>query len=83
MEVDLEYSGGLLLEIETKLGIQDQDIQQGMVDPNALSHSTENPVIFEGVDDHGRHSNLSEGTVDSFLEKKDENNSKPGQQVSF
>ncbi|KAE8658720.1 pentatricopeptide repeat-containing protein [Hibiscus syriacus] len=61
-EVDAEYSGGILLDVETRLEVSEQDFQKGLVDSNSESNSTENVSsdLLEGFEHFGKHLNLPE-----------------------
>ncbi|XVE89407.1 hypothetical protein DITRI_Ditri19aG0199200 [Diplodiscus trichospermus] len=61
-EVDAEYSGGVLLHVETRLEVQDIDFQKGIVDTNAESNTVENMSsdLLEGFEHFGKHLNLPE-----------------------
>lgn len=76
-EVDIEYCGGLVLDIETRLEVRDLDLQKGVVDTDVGSSSVRDASsdLLEGFEDLGKQLNFSEGTVDS-QEWKDEGNPK-------
>ncbi|XVF26310.1 hypothetical protein REPUB_Repub14bG0005200 [Reevesia pubescens] len=61
-EVDAEYSGGILLDLETRLEVHDLDFQEGIVDPNSESNSVENMSsdLLEGFEHLGKHLNIPE-----------------------
>ncbi|XP_039052683.1 uncharacterized protein LOC120194439 isoform X1 [Hibiscus syriacus] len=61
-EVDAEYSGGILLDVETRLEVSDQDFQKGLVVSNSESNSAENSSsdLLEGFEHFGKHLNLPE-----------------------
>ncbi|KAG8494876.1 hypothetical protein CXB51_012486 [Gossypium anomalum] len=61
-EVDAEYSGGILLDVETRLEVSDQDFQKGLVDSNSEPNSVENVSsdLLEGFERFGKHLNLPE-----------------------
>ncbi|XP_038993270.1 uncharacterized protein LOC120116975 isoform X2 [Hibiscus syriacus] len=61
-EVDAEYSHGILLDVETRLEVSDQDFQKGLVDPSSESSSAENVSsdLLEGFEHFGKHLNLPE-----------------------
>lgn len=61
-EVDAEYSGGILLDVETRLEVCDQDFQKGLVDSNSEPNSVENVSsdLLEGFERFGKHLNLPE-----------------------
>uniref|UniRef100_A0A6M2F283 SMP-LTD domain-containing protein n=1 Tax=Populus davidiana TaxID=266767 RepID=A0A6M2F283_9ROSI len=76
-EVDIEYCGGLVLDIETRLEVRDLDLQKGVVDTDVGSSSVRDASsdLLEGFEHLGKQLNFSEGTVDS-QEWKDEGNPK-------
>jgi hypothetical protein len=58
LEVDIEYSGGMLLDIETRLEVRELDFQKGMVsDPGSASD------LLEGLEFYGKHLSPMRGTV--------------------
>ncbi|KAA3478409.1 Testis-expressed sequence 2 [Gossypium australe] len=59
-EVDMEYSGGALLRVETRLEVRDQDFQKGIVDTTSESNSVEDMSsdLLEGFEHFGKHLNL-------------------------
>ncbi|PPD91697.1 hypothetical protein GOBAR_DD11345 [Gossypium barbadense] len=59
-EVDMEYSGGALLGVETRLEVRDQDFQKGIVDTTSESNSVEDMSsdLLEGFEHFGKHLNL-------------------------
>ncbi|GMI81921.1 hypothetical protein like AT1G17820 [Hibiscus trionum] len=61
-EVDAEYSGGVLLDVETRLEVSDQDFQKGLVDSNSEPNSVENVSsdLLEGFEHFGKQLNLPE-----------------------
>ncbi|CAK7338642.1 unnamed protein product [Dovyalis caffra] len=77
-EVDIEYCGGLVLDIETRLEVRDLDMLKGVVDTDSGSSSGTDVSsdLLEGFEHLGKQLNLSEATVDS-QEWKDEGNPKP------
>ncbi|CBI26392.3 unnamed protein product, partial [Vitis vinifera] len=76
-EIDIEYSGGLVLDIETRLEVHELDLQKGLVDSNLESSSVEEVTsdLLEGFEHYGKQLNLSEGTV-NVTEHKDEGDPK-------
>jgi len=83
-EVDIEYCGGLVLDIETRLEVRDLDLQRGLVDTDVGSSSVRDASsdLLEGFDHLGKQLNFSEGTVDS-QEWRDEDNPKSGKYRRF
>ncbi|KAA8527964.1 hypothetical protein F0562_035167 [Nyssa sinensis] len=77
LEVDIEYSGGVLLDIETRLEVRELGLQEGIVDTNSESSSVGEvtPDLLEGFEYFGKQLKLSEGTVEA-IEQKDVGDSK-------
>lgn len=73
-EVDLEYSGGVILDIETRIEVKDMDLQKELVDPNSESNS----LLLEEFEQLGNQLNLSDGKSDE-LDQKGEGDAKVGQ----
>lgn len=72
-EVDVEYSGGAILDIETRIEVHELYLQ------NDISNSEEvSPDLLEGFEYFGKQLNLSEGGNDAS-EEKGESNHKLGQ----
>ncbi|GMY12754.1 hypothetical protein FCV25MIE_07993 [Fagus crenata] len=71
LEVDIEYSGGAILDIETRLEVHDLDFQKGIVDSDTGSGSVGDVSsdLLEGFEYFGKQLNLSEETVN---ERKEE-----------
>lgn len=63
LEIDVEYSGGAMLDIETRLEVREQDFQDA-IDTNLESSSAEGvtPRIIEGIEYLGQQLKLPEGT---------------------
>ena len=74
-EVDIEYSGGAVLGIETRLEVRELDPENGMVDSNSVGDVSSD--LLEGFEYFGKQLNLDEGTVDP-LEQKEEVDPKLG-----
>lgn len=72
-EVDVEYSGGAILDVETRLEVIEPDLQNGIADTNIESDSAGNvsSELLEGFEDLGKQLNLSEGKRDE-QERKNE-----------
>lgn len=70
-EVDVEYSGGAILDVETRLEVCEPDLQNGISDANIESNSAENvsSELLEGFEDLGKQLNLSEGNHDEQEQK--------------
>lgn len=76
LEVDIEYAGGVVLDIETRLEVRELDVQKGIVDVNSEEASSVGDVasdLLEGFEYFGKQLNISEGQ-----EHKDEGDPKPG-----
>ncbi|KAK8485229.1 hypothetical protein V6N11_021398 [Hibiscus sabdariffa] len=56
-EVDAEYSGGALIDVETRIEVRDQDFQKGIVDTNSESNLSSD--LLEGFEHFGKHLNLN------------------------
>jgi len=68
MEVDIEYSGGIVLDVETRIEVYDQELQKDGLD-NGLglcSSAEETSDLLEGI-------GLSSNSVDQ-MENRDEGN---------
>ncbi|KAK7380157.1 hypothetical protein VNO78_32622 [Psophocarpus tetragonolobus] len=66
LEVDIEYCGGALLEIETRLEVRELELQRGMEDSNPESSNTGAipSDLLEGFEYLGEQLNLAEGMND-------------------
>lgn len=73
LEVDIEYSGGAVLDIETRLEVHELDLQKGIVDSDtgSVSVGDVSSDLLEGFEYFGKQLNLSEGTVDERKEEGD------------
>ncbi|CAN0854868.1 Testis-expressed protein 2 [Linum grandiflorum] len=76
-DVDVEYCGGVVLDIETRLEVRDLDLQKGIGDTNGEPNSGGDisSDLLEGFQNYGKQFNLPEGTVDT-QEHKDEGDPK-------
>ncbi|XP_050203515.1 uncharacterized protein LOC126653623 [Mercurialis annua] len=74
-EIDVEYRGGLVLDIETRLEVQ--NLEKDMVDANSESSSVGDvsSELLEGIEYFGKELNISEGTAD-MQERRNEGNLK-------
>ncbi|KDP46473.1 hypothetical protein JCGZ_08445 [Jatropha curcas] len=72
-EVDVEYSGGLVLDIETRLEVQ--NLQKDMGDTNSESNSDGDvpPDLLEGIEYFGKQLKLSEGSIDAQDQRNEGN----------
>ncbi|KAI9092499.1 hypothetical protein K1719_027627 [Acacia pycnantha] len=74
-EVDIEYSGGALLDIETRLEVGELDNAPGLEDsdPNSPDASVDvSSDLLQGLEDLGKHLILSDGMGDSQDPKGDD-----------
>ncbi|CAL0322329.1 unnamed protein product [Lupinus luteus] len=73
LEVDIEYSGGAVLEIETRLEVCELELQKGTESSNPeLSNDAAVPSdILEGFEYFGKQLNLSEGANELQEPKED------------
>ncbi|CAL1402337.1 unnamed protein product [Linum trigynum] len=64
-DVDIEYCGGVVLDIETRIEVRDIDLQKGIGDTNTESSSGGDisSDLLEGFEHYGKQLNLPEGTV--------------------
>ncbi|KAM7475242.1 hypothetical protein LguiB_022485 [Lonicera macranthoides] len=71
LEIDVDYSGGAMLDIETRLEVREEDFQD-VINTNLESSSAEGvtPHIIEGIEYLGQQLKLPEGTGDE-IEQKD------------
>ncbi|PON96811.1 hypothetical protein TorRG33x02_075150 [Trema orientale] len=76
-EVDIEYSGGAVLGIETRLEVRELDPEKSLVDSNSEANSVGDVSsdLLEGFEYFGKQLNLTEGTIDA-LEHKEEGDPK-------
>lgn len=73
LEVDIDYSGGVLMEIETRLDVRELDLFKEIEDPNPDSSNAEDvPAnLLEGFEYVGKKLNPAEGMSDSEGPKED------------
>ena len=74
-EVDVEYAGGAILGIETRLEVRELDPEKSTVDSNSVGDVSSD--LLEGFEYYGKQLNVDEGTVDA-VEHKEESDPKPG-----
>ncbi|KAK8630106.1 hypothetical protein V6N13_078916 [Hibiscus sabdariffa] len=70
-EVDTEYCGGALIDVETRIEVRDQDFQKGIVDTNSEPNSVENMSsdLLEGFEHFGQQLDLhKEDIIDSKID---------------
>ncbi|KAI4351951.1 hypothetical protein L6164_006249 [Bauhinia variegata] len=75
LEVDIEYSGGALLEIETRLEVRELNLPRGTEDPESTQSSNDGDVssdLFEDFEFLGKQLNLAEGKTDGQEPKEDD-----------
>ncbi|KAI7985050.1 Testis-expressed protein 2 [Camellia lanceoleosa] len=73
LEIDIRYSSGVVINIETRLEVQELGSEEGMMDTNLESSSVGEVTsdLLEGFEYFGKQLELSEGTLDA-AEHKDE-----------
>ncbi|CAK9164359.1 unnamed protein product [Ilex paraguariensis] len=73
LEIDIEYSGGAVLDIESRLEVRDLDFQEGLVDANLDPSSMEEVKadLLEGFESFGEQLKLSERTVVEVEQKEE------------
>ncbi|CAL0321080.1 unnamed protein product [Lupinus luteus] len=73
LEVDIEYHGDLVLEIETRLEVRELELQRGTEDsnPEASNFGSVPSYFLEGVEYFGKQLNLFERTNDLQEHKED------------
>ncbi|XAR53144.1 hypothetical protein NMG60_11021566 [Bertholletia excelsa] len=84
LEIDIQYSGGAVLDIETRIEVHELELQEGKVDANLESSSVGvvTSDLLEGFEDFERKLELSEGNVDA-MEQKEQEDSKPDGMKSY
>lgn len=72
LEVDIEYSGGVVLEIETRLEVRELELHRGTEDsnPEASNVGSVPSDLFEGFE-YLKQLNLTESTNDLQEQKED------------
>ncbi|KAK9278969.1 hypothetical protein L1049_028551 [Liquidambar formosana] len=72
-EIDIEYSGGALLDIETRLEVRELENQKRLADINSESSSVGGVTsdLLEGFECYRKQLTLSHGTVDPPEQKDD------------
>ncbi|KAI4347396.1 hypothetical protein L6164_008211 [Bauhinia variegata] len=74
-EIDIEYSGGALLEIETRLEVRELDLLRGTKDLESIQSNNVGDVssdLFEDFEYLGKQLNLTEQTSDVLEPKEDD-----------
>ncbi|XXG60462.1 hypothetical protein AAC387_Pa04g2366 [Persea americana] len=73
MEVDLDYLGGVILYIETRLEVCEPDFQKGLVSTSMEPSTAEeaNSDLLEGFEYYGDQLNLSRGIAEK-IDKRDD-----------
>ncbi|KAL5747019.1 hypothetical protein ACOSQ2_024316 [Xanthoceras sorbifolium] len=76
-DVDIEYSGGAVLDVATRLEVCELNAQKGIVDENSESSSVGDVSsdLLEGFEYFGKQLNASEGTI-AGQDQKDEGDPK-------
>ncbi|KAL5554977.1 hypothetical protein UlMin_037213 [Ulmus minor] len=71
LEVNIEYSGGAILGIETRLEVRELDHEKSMTNSNSASSSVEDVPsnLLEGFEYLEKQLNLTEGTTDELEHK--------------
>lgn len=69
VEVDIEYSGGLVLDIETRLELRELELQKGIAGASPEDVSTD---LLEGIENYGNRLNLSKEIIDEEKENDEE-----------
>ncbi|KAJ4962125.1 hypothetical protein NE237_022035 [Protea cynaroides] len=84
MEIDIEYSGGAILEVETRLEVREPAFQKGIrnssLESNSVGEATSD--LLEGFEYLGNQLNHSEEIVDE-IEKGDDGNRKLDDSKNF
>lgn len=80
LEVDIEYSGGAVLGIETRLEVRELDPDKSMAESNHEPSSVRDVSsdLLEGFEHFSKQLKIDEETIDA-LEQKGEGDPKPGQ----
>lgn len=78
LEIDIEYRGGAVLDIETRVEVCDLDISESMTS-NSETTSVDEVAsdLLEGIEHYGNQLKLSEETAEK-MEAKNEGNPKIG-----
>nr|DAD35892.1 TPA_asm: hypothetical protein HUJ06_006532 [Nelumbo nucifera] len=73
MEIDIEYSGGATLDIETRLEVREPDFQKGILNTSLESDSVgeASSDLLEGFENFGNQLKLSE-EADDKIERRDD-----------
>lgn len=79
MEIDIQYSGGIVLDVATRLEVSELEFEERIGDTNLESSSVEEVTsdILEGFEDFGKQLELSEG-ADGAMKQMDEADPKQG-----
>ncbi|KAL8123965.1 hypothetical protein AgCh_011824 [Apium graveolens] len=83
LEIDVEYCGGAVLDIETRVEVCGLDISENMTsnfDPTSVDEVASD--LLEGIEHYGNQVKLSKG-ADEKMEIKNEGNAKFGKMKSF
>lgn len=66
-EVDFEYSGGVVLDVETRLEVRELDANSESSSVGDVSSD-----LLEGFEYYGKQLNISEGNIDEQVQKGEE-----------
>lgn len=77
LEMDVEYSGDMVLYIEVRLDVHDKDFQNGTIDPNVELSSADGVAtdILQGFEHFGKELSCPDENVDSAAQKNEGSNS--------
>lgn len=71
-EVDIEYAGGVVLNVETRLEVRELEVQKGIVDANSEEANSVGVVssdLLKGFEYFGKQLNISEDTINGQVQK--------------
>lgn len=77
LEIDIEYSGGAIFEIKTRLEVQDLELQEGGPSLESSSLDEVKADMLEGIEQFSENLKYSEETADS-CDHRDEGDVKGG-----
>ncbi|XP_051123319.1 uncharacterized protein LOC127246130 [Andrographis paniculata] len=69
LEIDVEYLGGMLMEVETRLEIQELEFEGEEARLSVNTPGVATPDLLEGFDDLGKQLKLSEETINEIKHK--------------
>lgn len=78
-DVDIEYSGGAVIDVETRIEVGELDAQKGLIDGNTASSGVGDVSsdLLDEFEEFGKQFNVSEGTTGG-QDKKDDKDPKLG-----